>query len=356
MRMRKKLYISCATLKSGGAERVISVLSGPFSEHFEKVKIFLWISAPIFYNIDTRVDIIDIEKKAKSKNILRKMIWFRSYIKKDAPDLLLSFLYPWSMKVIMSLMFTKIRVVVAERQDPRVVRGGWIIKSLRQLLYHRAKGILVQTNENRQYYGKRLYKRTHAIYNPVSMSEEWVGKALRTEKTNSIVTVGRLDPAKNHRLLIDAFDSFVKRHLDYKLYIYGEGSLRIEIDKLIVEKGLSDCVYLMGATKDIFAKILNSTAFVLSSNYEGMPNALIEAMCLGLPCISTRVSGATEIIKSGFNGILIENSVDQLVNALETIIDADYAAKLAENASYLYDKVRLDIICKQWIEYIENQI
>lgn len=354
--MRKHLYISCATLQSGGAERVISVLSGPFAEHFDKVKILLWISAPIFYNIDPRVEIVDIEKEAKTNNIVRKMLWFRSYIKKDAPDLLLSFLYPWSMKVIMSLMFTKIQIVVAERQDPRVVRGGRIIRLLRQLLYHRAKGILVQTNENRQYYGRKLYKRTHAIYNPVSMSEEWVGKALNTEKTKSIVTVGRLDPAKNHRLLVNAFDRFVKSHPGYRLFIYGEGPLRFEMDKLIVEKGLSDCVFIMGAKKDVYDKILNSTAFVLSSNYEGMPNALIEAMCLGLPCISTRVSGATELIKSGVNGLLIDNSVEQLINAFEAIMDAEYASEIAENATHLYEKVRLDEICKQWIEYINNHI
>ena len=350
-----KLYISCATLGSGGAERVISVLSTPFADHYDTVKVFTWITAPVFYQVDSRVELIDIERESGSKSILKKMVWFRKHIKKESPDLLLSFLYPWSMKVLMALAFTRVPIVVAERQDPRIVRGGWLTKSLRHILYLRTKGILVQTEENKQYYRGALNNRTYAIYNPVSLASEQIGKAIGAPKTDTIVTVGRLDPAKNHFLLIDAFGSFAQTHPGYHLSIYGDGPLRSTLEKYIEEKGLQDMVELKGAKKDVISHIVSAKAFVLSSKYEGMPNALIEAMCVGLPCISTKVSGATELIRSGENGILIDDDAQQMANALSSIVeDVPFSESLAGNAVRLYEKVNLNTICKQWIDYIDS--
>ena len=88
----KTLFISCATLGSGGAERVLSVLSKPFAEEYDKVVYLLWLHHPVFYQIDRRVEIVDIEKEAKSKNILKKMWWVRKFVQKNKPDLILSFL------------------------------------------------------------------------------------------------------------------------------------------------------------------------------------------------------------------------------------------------------------------------
>lgn len=350
-----KLYISCATLGSGGAERVISVLSTPFADHYDTVKVCTWITAPVFYQVDNRVEVVDIEQESKSTNILKKMAWFRQYIKIEAPDLLLSFLYPWSMKVLMALAFTRVPVVVAERQDPRIVRGGWLTKCLRHILYLRTKGILVQTEENKQYYRGALSNKTYAIYNPVSLASEQIGTALAAPKTDTIVTVGRLDPAKNHFLLIDAFGLFVQKHPGYHLSVYGEGPLRPSIEDYIEEKGLKGKVELKGAKKNVTSYIVSAKVFVLSSKYEGMPNALIEAMCVGLPCISTKVSGATELIRSGENGILIDDNAQQLANAMSTVIDdVSFAESLAGNAVRLYEKVNLDTICKQWIDYIDS--
>lgn len=352
----KKLYLSCATLGAGGAERVISILSYPFADHYNEVKICLWISAPIFYKIDERVSIVDIEKESGSKNILRKMLWYRRYILSEKPDLILSFLYPWSMKVLISLVFTNVSVVVAERQDPRIVRGGWIVKKLRHLLYLKTKGILVQTNENKQYYTGSLNRKTFAIYNPVRMDLDWVGRAIRTSKTDTIVTVGRLNLAKNHKLLVNAFEKYLEKHPNYRLHIYGEGSLREELQNIIEAKGLHNSVHLMGNSKHVFSDIISAKAFVLSSSYEGMPNALLEAMCLGLPCISTKVSGATELIISGQNGLLVDNNEEDLMSAMELMTDESYAQKLALNAALIYDRVKVDFICNQWINYIDSLI
>lgn len=354
--LSKKIFISCATLGSGGAERVISVLSSPFASHYENVKIILWISAPIFYDIDPRVEIVDVEKNAKSTNLLKKMLWFRKYISKESPDLILSFLYPWSMKVLLSLLFKKVNVVVAERQDPRVVFGGYPVRILRDLLYIKTKGITVQTFENQQYYCSFLQHKLKTIYNPINMPQETVGRGLSTTKEDSLVTVGRLRKEKNHTLLICAFADFLKTHPSYILRIYGGGEEMDNLQHFISEMKLEGKVILMGKTNDVFSAIANSRVFILSSNYEGMPNALLEAMCIGLPCISTKVSGATELIQSGTNGLLVDvNNRKQLVDAMVDIVDnPEKAEKLAEKASELYNTIRLDIIQKEWTDYVDD--
>ena len=354
--LSKKIFISCATLGSGGAERVISVLSSPFASHYDNVKIILWISAPIFYEIDPRVEIVDVEKEAKSTNLLKKMLWFRKYISKESPDLILSFLYPWSMKVLLSLLFKKVNVVVAERQDPRVVFGGYPVRILRDLLYIKTKGITVQTFENQQYYCSFLQHKLKTIYNPINMPQETVGRGLSTTKEDSLVTVGRLRKEKNHTLLICAFADFLKTHPSYILRIYGGGEEMDNLQHFISEMKLEGKVILMGKTNDVFSAIANSRVFILSSNYEGMPNALLEAMCIGLPCISTKVSGATELIQSGTNGLLVDvNNRKQLVDAMVDIVDnPEKAEKLAEKASELYNTIRLDIIQKEWTDYVDG--
>ena len=340
--LSKKIFISCATLGSGGAERVISVLSSPFASHYDNVKIILWISAPIFYDIDPRVEIVDVEKNAKSTNLLKKMLWFRKYISKESPDLILSFLYPWSMKVLLSLFLKKVNVVVAERQDPRVVFGGYPVRILRDLLYIKTKGITVQTYENQRYYCKFLQHKLKTVYNPINMPKETVGKGLSTNKEDAIVTVGRLRKEKNHTLLINAFAEFLKTHPSYILRIYGGGEEMENLKQFISEMNLEGKVILMGKTNNVFSAIENAKLFILSSNYEGMPNALLEAMCLGLPCISTKVSGATELIQSGTNGILVDvNNKKQMVDAMDEIVDnPEKAEKLARKASELYNTIR----------------
>ena len=353
-----KLFISCATMEAGGAERVISVLSESFAVHYDEVRILMWVDAPVFYNVDPRVRLVSIEKESGTKNIISKMCWFRHYISHESPNLILSFLYPWSMKVLIALSFIKTNVVVAERQDPRIVRGGRVTKVLRNLLYLKAKGIIVQTRENRNYYASFIRRKIKAIYNPVNIPLNMKGMALRKEKDGTIVSVGRLSVEKNHELLIRAFSLFLQDHPSFVLKIYGEGKQRTVLQKLIDEMHMEDKVLLMGNSNNVLEDIISSDVFVLSSDYEGMPNALIEAMCLGIPCISTRVSGASELIRDGENGILIDvRSIDQMAHSMSMLVDNRVLSEhLAGQAVAMYDFLRVEVIQKNWTEYLDSII
>lgn len=353
--MKSLLYISCVSLTCGGAERVLSVLSTFFADRYKEVKIFTWVDAPIFYIFDARIQIISIEKECSSKNMIQKCFWFRNYIKKNTPNVILSFLAKSSIQVILSTWDLNISVIVAERNDPKHLKGGWLMIKMRDFLYNKASGILEQTDNNRKYFTGHKYQRTTVIYNPVFMDVDYVGSAVKVNKLKKIVSVGRLEKQKNHKLLIDAFVKIHNLYPDYCLVIYGEGSLRKDIEKYILELSLQDFILLPGNKTNVLDDIKDASLFVLSSNFEGMPNALIEAMCLGLPCISTKVSGAVDLISDGINGLLIDvNDMEQLSEAMEKIIkDEKLALNLGLGAIKIYSRLNVDKISRKWIAYLD---
>ena len=353
-----KLFISIGTLTSGGAERVVSILTHPFAENFDQVEILLWHHAPVHYELDSRVKVTYLPVLSGSENRLKNCRYFRNSVKKQQPDLLLSFLTPFNMLTIVSLWGCRIKTVVCERNDPHFLKGGRMMEWIRNFLYRFADGALVQTNYGLACYPSYIRKKMKVIYNPIIMPSVLLGRALQTPKENLFVSVGRLEPQKNQEMLIRAFARFCNNHPEYRLTIYGEGSLRNELERLISNLGLQEKVMLPGSCKDVWQKLLNAKAFLLPSNAEGMSNALIEAMCLGLPVVSTKVSGSTDLIADGVNGYLIElNDEDAMVHSLDMIANNEERMKLVgQNAVKLYDKLNCTSIANEWMSYIITQL
>lgn len=355
----KILYVSCRSLMRGGAERVLSVLSGPLADSYDEVIYFCWYNGEVAYDIDERVKIVFIQDEVKSKSLFKKMKWFRQFVKMKPASIILSFLTPTNMVTLASLFGSGQSVVVSERADPHFYFNRYRLKFLwsfgRNFLYKRARGIIVQSVAERDYYKGELRKKCSIIFNPIYLQPNSVGAAIKIKKKNKIVVVGRLRPFKNQEMAILAFSQFVRIHPDYEMYIYGEGENRKKLESLVLEKGLDKFVHLPGAQKNVFDVISDAQMFLLPSNYEGMSNALIEAMCLGLPCISTKVSGSVDLIDDGINGLLIDcGSEAQLVDAMCKIADNKVLAnRLAENATKLFEEIKVDKISAQWIEYLE---
>lgn len=356
--IKTRLFVSCCTLNHGGAERVLSILSTPFADSFDEVCFMTWVDAPVFYEIDERVRLINITKEAKSSRMLPRMRWFRHFIRQQRPDLILSFLAPYNMLVLVSLFGIKSRVIVAERNDPRFLRGGKPMEMVRNILYSRALGILTQTENNKAYFKGNLREKTTVIYNPVLMDATLAGSALCAQKQKRIVSVGRLEPQKRHDLLIRAFARFVGRYEDYTLTIYGEGPLRESLESLVRTLGLTGKVLLPGVSQTVMEDIKDAALFVLASSHEGMSNAMIEAMCIGLPCLCTRVSGAVDLIEDGKNGLLVDvNDEDAL--AAKMIFVAEHPAiaeRIAVDASRIYEMLRAEKISEQWLGVIKSHL
>lgn len=354
-----KLIISISDIAGGGAARVLSVLSTPLAENFDSVQIVNWSDVPVFYDYDKRIKIVHLPRLSGQKSRYGQMGTFRKYIRQEKPDLVLSFLTPYNMLALTATLLMKVRFVVAERTDPkRNVAGGKVMLWLRNLLYLRPIGILTQTEYAKSCYHGILGRKTTVIYNPVPMGLEYVGRALKTEKRKEIITVGRFYAVKDLPTMIDAFGIFHRSHPDYRLIIYGFGPLKDGISLKIENDGLSDSVSLKDPRSDIWDCIIGAQIFILSSIVEGMSNALTEAMCLGLPVISTKVAGSTDLIRNGENGYLVNvKDVETMAECMTKLADnEELRQSMGEEATKVYHILREDKICKQWIDYLKSVI
>ena len=349
----KKTMFFVSSLDDGGAQRVISILASRMVQKGMDVEIVTYLDAPVLYPIHSEVKITCVQKETEKKSLMSNLLWLRSYFKENA-EIVLSFLAPFNMIALVATMGLRVPIVVADRNDPAKVPGSKVIRIARDILYVFADQVVVQTEANKAYF-KLLSKKTTVIYNPVDL-KEYTGLALKSEKDKIIVSAGRLMPQKNQKMLIDAFSAIMKKFPEYQLVIYGEGNYREELESYVKSLKLEERVFMPGSVTDLYDKMKSAELFVLSSDYEGMPNALIEAMCLGLPVISTKVSGATDLINHGKNGLLTEvGDKKEMENAMEQMLsDENLREKMAIEAVQLAEMLRTDEVLKQWQKIIRR--
>ena len=200
-----------------------------------------------------------------------------------------------------------------------------------------------------------MQKKSRIIYNAVKKDFYDI---IREPDLHRIVTCGRLQPQKNHILLIDAFALIAESFPEVSLHIYGNGFMKDEIQQYIEKKELAQRVILEGPTADVPSVLKNAGMFVLSSDYEGMPNALMEALAAGVPSVSTDCpcGGPRMLIKDGENGILVPvGDVEALANSMTRLLEepglSDNIGAVARGyaKSYLPEKVH-----NQWENYIKE--
>jgi glycosyltransferase involved in cell wall biosynthesis len=156
-------------------------------------------------------------------------------------------------------------------------------------------------------------------------------------------------------MTIDAFGCVLLKHNEYTLEIYGDGPLKNELIDYAKEKCLNEKVIFHGSSKQLHEDILNAKVFVISSDYEGMSNSMLEAMALGIPTISTDVpsGGARAVIRDHKNGILVPvRDVRALSDSINEIIDDDILANvLSENGQSIRKSLNINKIAGMWMEY-----
>lgn len=351
--MQDKLFILIGTLQSGGAERVVSEISAMYADYFKKVTILTYYNAPVFYKIDERVKLLCIENASGTKSKIKNGLWLREFVKKERPDVFLSFLMPFNIFAIVSFAFIHIKIVVCERQDPGDVKTP-LLRVVRNFLYHYCSRIEVQTLKGKKYFSEKIQRRITVIPNPNHITETERDASLNSQKENRVAVVGRLIPLKNHKMLINVFAKAHVKHPEYTLDIYGDGEMRDAISQQIQDMGLCDAIFLRGRTSNISSALATARIFVLCSNVEGMPNALMEAVALGIPSIATDVSGVREIIDDGKNGFVIpvgdENALEKrLVQLMDS---EDLQKTFSEASSFILDKFDKERIFRQWLDLV----
>lgn len=351
--MMKDIVFVITSMGRGGAERVISILSEDYAKRGFRVHIVMLWHSILEYPIHPDVNIIDLsnDKKHPLLNIPRLLRALRKKVKELRPVAVVSFIAQNNIISALALRGLKTRLIVSERNDPSKKRGR-VLRAAVNWSYTRATATVVQTERAKTFFPKKVQKNSIIIPNPVRVLAEAV-----EEPTKRIVSAGRLEPQKNQKMLIRAFAELHKDFPEWRLDIYGEGRLRDELQALINGLGLSECVALPGNHPALHAEIKDASLFVLPSDYEGLSNALLEAMMMGLPCISTNCAGSDEAIADGESGLLIPVGDEAaLVRAMrEMIEDPDRRAALGRAAKEGADRYRVENVIAEWRKVIEGE-
>ncbi len=351
---KKKIVLYITSMHRGGAERVMSILANYFANEGHDVVLATDVVVrhdEENYKISEKIKCVHINPKSKNfliKNIER-IRQIRKLIKKEHADVVLSFLGKQNIRMLIATIGLKCRKCISVRNDPKMEYGQTRVKkTIANLIIGMADLCVFQTSDAKKYFNKKIQNRSVIIRNPIDDKFFKIG---RPAVVKNIVTVGRLEPQKNHKLLIDAFYAINESISGEKLLIYGKGSLKKELKEYIGKLGMSDRILLMGETSNVERELAKAKVFVLSSDYEGMPNALMEAMAVGLTCISTDCpcGGPKELIEDGKNGFLVPrgDSVRMSEKILLAVNGPDVSI-IAKSAKISMEQYNMVDVLKKW--------
>lgn len=355
--MRVLFYIN--RLNGGGAERVISQLANFFSSSGDKSILVTSFRSDNEYELDegvTRYSLEDEEivqsRLMRNATRIKKL---RAIIKSEGPDVVLSFMQEPNFRSLIAGFGLPCKVVVSVRNDPAREYAGkigcFVGKVLMPLL---ADGCVFQTHQAVEWFPTRLRRNSRVIPNAVNPV------FFKTEKTgaNSYwVAIGRLTEQKNYPMMLKAFAAALTDFPDEHLRIYGEGPMHCDLQRMIHALGLSDSVALCGRTSDVPAVLADAKGFLMSSDYEGMPNALMEAMAVGLPCVVTDCpcGGPEELIVDGSNGFLVPVGNPQVMaDRIKRLLFADDIRKMTFAAAESMKVYLPDKVFRTWKAYLSQ--
>ncbi|MBR2740740.1 MAG: glycosyltransferase [Oscillospiraceae bacterium] len=340
----------------GGAEKQIVNLSNEMAKRGHAVSLISISVDNNCYKLDDRVEYYYIpDEKTGWQRILSRYKSLKKALKTIKPDITVSFWY--QSAYLTSLMKKSItgRIIYSERGDPGDKEYSGALGLVRKLTLPFIDGFVFQSKGAQEFFSRNVQKRSVVIHNPVFIAENFPEV---TKRRRAIVTVGRLHPQKNQKLLIDAFADITSCFPDYSLEIYGEGGLKDELNNQIESLGLNNKVFLKGTSQHIYSLIYDAALFVLSSDYEGLPNTLLEAMSLGIPSISTdcKPGGVREIIDNNINGIITPiGNKELLVSAIKRILSDDkIGASFSIEGKKKMTSFSPDIVYSRWEQFFNH--
>lgn len=364
--MHKILFhLNC--LEQGGAERVVSNLANQFSkEGYEVIVATEWQGENEF-RLEEKVRRVHVglreqdEGKGRISKILLRVKYLRRFIREEKPDITIAFAHKANYRALMATVGMRMPVVISVRTDPVGHYDSLSDKIQIPLLFPRAAGCVFQTEGQREFFPEYLQRKSRIILNPVNDKYLNVPKPEVREKT--VVQSGRLVDFKNQPMLLKAFLKVHAKHPDYTLKIYGgdsfDGTKEI-LESIIKENHAEDFIHLMGASDSLEKELPKASVYAFSSDWEGLPNALLEAMALGMPIVSTDCpcGGPKTVMTNEVDGLLVpimdENAMAEGINRL--IEDREFAERLGQNARKISDKINGPAVIAQWRDYIEEVI
>jgi len=357
---KKTIAFVIPTLTSGGAERVVSTLGNELVNEFNVVIINFDANLP-FYQLDERIKLrYCLAKIEPSKNSWESLKLNYGLFKRisaifkiEKVDLGIGFMTTANVITILAARTNKIPVIISERIDPNHATTPSAWKQIKKWVYPKTDYLVVQTEPIKKYFATRMSEAKLVILpNPLSNELSPSNKG-SSQRENIILNVGRLSDQKGQDILIKAFSRL--NPPQWKLVIVGEGPKREAYQKLISSLDMEDKISLVGQTKNISNYYNSAKIFAFTSHFEGFPNALIEAMYMGLACISTDCpTGPSELISNGENGFLINVNDDyELSEKLSILIkDQKLIQSFSNAAQKSVQKFKAESVTKEWKKII----
>ncbi|MCI8730341.1 MAG: glycosyltransferase family 4 protein [Lachnospiraceae bacterium] len=355
-----KISFFIGSTSGGGAERVVCNLANRLVLDEYEVQI-LTVNNSDSYGLDSRIECISLEERCKQKNRylkkIEKLYSLKLFLKRNRTDLYIVFL---PVEVCMFMHYRKCTdtpIILSERNDPSSYSK--LMQLLLRYYASKARGMIFQTEEARQWYKLEDRVHTEVIPNPIAI-EFIADQGTYTRNHNgNIIGVGRLSPQKNWSMLLNAYAKLPDEFRSHKLVIYGQGNEEKKLKQLSERLKIEKDVCFPGFCRSIKDALKEAELFVLSSNYEGMPNVLMEAMAMGLPCIATNcpIGGTSFLIRHDENGMLVEvGNTRELTAAIMTLLsDKDKADRMGIEAKKIGEKLHPEKVYSMWKNFIQEQ-
>lgn len=398
----KKVMFVLPVMKGGGAERVASLLANEFHKNGIETSFLLTSSAKeyvIRVDLDPEIPLRTLSELPRHEGIILKfagkimqlassafckffefrkkpvpaglacwsfksqnreeILKLRTLLAKDPELMVIAFLQPSIPITLLAAKGLPNRVIFSERADPnRLMKKRYGRKFIEEY-YPRADAAVFQTFDAKDAYPACVSEKGTVISNPLKadLPEPYFG-----ERTKNITTFCRISAQKNLPLLFEAFAKLYKEHPAYKLRIIGDASndegtaIEAQLRAFINEHDLADAVIFEPFMKEVHGAVIRDAMYVNSSDYEGISNAMLEAMAIGMPvvCTDCPIGGARATIQDGENGLLVPvGDCEALYRAMKRIIEEPgLAEKLSENAAKLREELSLPKIAEKWMKLL----
>lgn len=350
--MTRKVIFFTTGMTAGGAERVIATLANALDARGIDVVIAMVKGEVSEYDLVPGVRLRSANLSPGFRNLPGAIRFYRRLVRQESPDVVASFSTKSDIIALLSKVLLRARghLIVSDRADPYTRQRP--MQFACNVLYRWSDALVCQSESVAEYYRSKCRKaRISVIPNP--LNEESLGEAHVCAGGSTVISVGRLSEQKNHRLAIAAFRRIRERLPGLNMKIFGSGVLEGELTELIRTEGLEDAVTLEGVIPNVIRQHQDAALFLFTSNYEGFPNALLEAAATGIPMVSTDFSPGTarEIIEDGVNGYVVpvgdqDAVVEAALKALSGSLDPEGAIELSWRVR---ERHRIDRILEAWL-------
>ena len=360
-------HLNC--LERGGAERVVTNLANRFAEEGYEVYVTVEWIGPDEFRLDPRVHHVVVglkpedEAKGRWTKFCLRIKYLRDFMKRENPDVVCAFMHRPNFRALTAGLGLRVPVVISIRNDPKADYSSKTDRLQIRWLFPHAAGCVYQTPDQREFFAPYLQENSRVILNPVNDRYTRRPDPDYAQQEKVVVQSSRLVDFKNQAMLLRAFARVHKTHPDWSLIIYGGDAgdgTKEKLEQIIAERGASAWITLAGSTDRLDELIPKASIYALPSNYEGMPNALMEAMAMGMPCVATDCpAGAPRmLIQDGVNGLLVPvGDEDAMAAALTRLIeDPVLRIRLGREARHIRDIAGTDVVAAQWRDYLEEVI